>query len=443
MLNAEAAWHGAAAAATGARQVAQSAAVVARAFGGADAGIVSLEDALPASHLHPEFMGTFALIGLAALVLNVLMVVSVLRSSVIRTAEYMLNLNLAASDLVFSLTILVNSFVSLIKGSPLVASWAGCQAIAIAVQISTSVSIITVGVLAFHHYSIIILDKPNFGYLQVTRYIIIAWGVALISSVLLYALGGAYVPRPAYLHCHFDYLSPSVSQRISTSYMITLLCGVPLVIGFVYRRIYSKVVSVEQLVRRHLVPSMAVPSNLEEFELQESQNEHHSPTASPPRPLVPAPAKTRDVLLARLHTAELPHKIDSLHPVEAPSSPNAGPTSSKNTADVVASNFSGQRSGPSSSVDQTSSTPPQSVLREAMRNVANRGFFISLVFILSWIPTVFAACLELGLSREVPWLLDASVTTFGALSSVANPIVFFWVDLRLRRSLMELLGISH
>ncbi|KAL2918750.1 hypothetical protein HK105_201584 [Polyrhizophydium stewartii] len=398
------------------------------------------------SNYHPGLFVFFLLISSGAVVLNVLMIASVLRSSVIRTAEYTLNLNIASSDLLFGSFVLVTTVASLAQGRPWADSWFGCQAIASSLQASATSMVITVIILAFHHYSVVIYDKPSLTYTHVTFAIIATWAFSLFSAFSLYAYGGSYVVQPAHIHCHYNYLSRESSQRFITIYTLCLQMAFPILIGLVYRRIYGKIVIIEQRLRQHLEPSMIVPSNLDEFELHEAQVGRLEHAPAPPRLLVPAPAATRQQPVTRVHTAGLPPKLDSPrspHPMEIPGSPQAGPTSSKHTIDATTSNHSGQGSAPSSSVNRSGSAPAQNTLREAMRNVANRGFFIGLVFVFAWFPSSISVIVQLATDRPISWQADAIVIFFAAMSAVVNPLMFFWVDLRLRRSLMEMLFLSR
>nr|KAJ3413783.1 hypothetical protein HK105_001970 [Polyrhizophydium stewartii] len=399
-----------------------------------------------ASDLHPGFMAAFFVIAAAALVLNALMTASVLRSRILRTPEYMLNLNVAASDLLLSLTVVVTAIASLVQGSPLVDSHAACQVVGAVIETSVSVMTITIILIAIHHYLVIIHGRVQLTYAQAAIYIACVWLLSAFSVTLVFMLGGSFVARPAHIHCHFDYTSHEISQRLTMIYLLVVLVSFPILIGILYRLIYAKVVSVEQQVRVHLAPSMVVATNPQQFELDESLPEHQSYPTTPAHLHAPAPVRTRQIELERPQASELPPKIDSQvssHSIPVVySADSIQPLVPRSTIDSDSGSLSGPGARQPSSLG-SSGHPLKSALREAMRNVANRGFSVALVFMCSWFPSVVAVFYEIATDRHVPWQADGAVTLFASMSIVANPIVFFWVDLRLRRSLMELLNVSR
>ncbi|KAJ1341656.1 hypothetical protein BSLG_003768 [Batrachochytrium salamandrivorans] len=183
------------------------------------------------------------------------MIVAVLRSHAIRTAEYFFNINVVLSDLVFAAMVLVVAIVSLGNGSSATDDTTACQAIGYILQACGSSSVLTIAFLTYNHYRVIVREKSRITYTRVAIYLVGIWAVSLLSSTLLFSAHSEFEPRPAHIHCHFDYSSRNFLPRFLTGYLIVHLVGLPISVGLAYGSIYNKVCAVERIAVKDLEPS--------------------------------------------------------------------------------------------------------------------------------------------------------------------------------------------
>ncbi|KAH6588708.1 hypothetical protein BASA50_010509 [Batrachochytrium salamandrivorans] len=379
------------------------------------------------SDYHPTFLWPLLFISVLAIFSNILMIVAVLRSHAIRTAEYFFNINVVLSDLVFAAMVLVVAIVSLGNGSSATDDTTACQAIGYILQACGSSSVLTIAFLTYNHYRVIVRERPRITYTRVAIYLVGIWAVSLLSSTLLFSAHSEFEPRPAHIHCHFDYSSRNFLPRFLTGYLIVHLVGLPISVGLAYGSIYNKVCAVERIAVKGI--SFDPPS----YPLKEHD------TISPPSEGVVGVKPVQGINFVEsvdsrgwfVRPNELTHdqsiSISSCTDLE-PSSPNSFSGRTDHNASISNVPFY-PRSHPQ----------PSSGLTEALRNVANRGLMISMSFSLFWLPTLVVCIWELSTGTHVSWEVDAWATTIAALNTLGNPIVFFAVDRRLGRSLEEMI----
>ncbi|KAH6562287.1 hypothetical protein BASA62_009275 [Batrachochytrium salamandrivorans] len=371
------------------------------------------------SDYHPTFLWPLLFISVLAIFSNILMIVAVLRSHAIRTAEYFFNINVVLSDLVFAAMVLVVAIVSLGNGSSATDDTTACQAIGYILQACGSSSVLTIAFLTYNHYRVIVREKSRITYTRVAIYLVGIWAVSLLSSTLLFSAHSEFEPRPAHIHCHFDYSSRNFLPRFLTGYLIVHLVGLPISVGLAYGSIYNKVCAVERIAVKGI--SFDPPS----YPLKEHD------TISPPSEGVVGVKPVQGINFVEsvdsrgwfVRPNELTHdqsiSISSCTDLE-PSSPNSFSGRTDHNASISNVPFY-PRSHPQ----------PSSGLTEALRNVANRGLMISMSFSLFWLPTLVVCIWELSTGTHVSWEVDAWATTIAALNTLGNPIVFFAVDRRL------------
>ncbi|KAH9272553.1 hypothetical protein BASA83_005053 [Batrachochytrium salamandrivorans] len=331
------------------------------------------------SDYHPTFLWPLLFISVLAIFSNILMIVAVLRSHAIRTAEYFFNINVVLSDLVFAAMVLVVAIVSLGNGSSATDDTTACQAIGYILQACGSSSVLTIAFLTYNHYRVIVREKSRITYTRVAIYLVGIWAVSLLSSTLLFSAHSEFEPRPAHIHCHFDYSSRNFLPRFLTGYLIVHLVGLPISVGLAYGSIYNKVCAVERIAVKGI--SFDPPS----YPLKEHD------TISPPSEGVVGVKPVQGINFVEsvdsrgwfVRPNELTHdqsiSISSCTDLE-PSSPNSFSGRTDHNASISNVPFY-PRSHPQ----------PSSGLTEALRNVANRGLMISMSFSLFWLPTLVSA----------------------------------------------------
>nr|KAJ3420605.1 hypothetical protein HK105_005474 [Polyrhizophydium stewartii] len=229
------------------------------------------------SQANSGFLAVFAAMAAVALISNTLTVALVLRSRIIRSAEYLFNVNLALSDLIFAGAVLVTAIGSLATGRSVVADWAACQCIGYILQATGSSSVLTIGFITYNHYSVIIRERASISYASVALSLSIIWALSLTTSSVLLAAHSAFVERPAHIHCHFDYTSTEPLMRTVTMYLSVLMTGLPIVVGLVYSRVFAKVRAVEAIVNAAVGDTMSAHTTVDHFELSPSRSKQSLP----------------------------------------------------------------------------------------------------------------------------------------------------------------------
>ncbi|KAH9268194.1 hypothetical protein BASA84_000389 [Batrachochytrium salamandrivorans] len=447
------------------------------------------------SQNHPEFLGL--LLGLAILGIagNILMSIAVFSSRAIRTAEYLYNINLVVSDLTFAIMVLAISISSLAKGEPVVHNFIACQIVGYVLQATGSSSILTIILLAYNHYQVIVRGKSMVTYQRVTVNIGAIWLVSLVTSSTLFVGQQSFVERPASIHCHFQYSSRNILQKTLTVYLVSTVAALPVCVGFVYRMIYAKIRISEMNVMRNngnqfssvgmSMTNCDDTKNIVSDQIQsqpedddEQINIHRNsgkvgshgacatttftgainePSGSPTMPsqdchamkfkqdnddelddLPPLNAKHRRNEKSRVaEVMSLKGSTDLSHLSTQKDDRGDGkeqmPASKKKKWTGNKDKASMEASVQSST---TQSRGPN--IKEALRSVANRGFIISMAFSVSWLPTLVASIYEAYTGVEVSWEVDAWDEMFCAISGEVprEPVVSIKSGLLFEKSLI-------
>ncbi|KAJ8326547.1 hypothetical protein QVD99_006730 [Batrachochytrium dendrobatidis] len=374
------------------------------------------------SDYHPEFLITLMFISVSAIIANTLMAIAVMRNQAIRTAEYFYNVNVVLSDLVFAVMVLLVTIISLANGIPAVTNYIGCQAVGYVLQSMGASSVLTIALITLNHYRVIVLEKPRLTYHDVAVHLGGLWLICLTTSIIQFVFGEKFIPRPAHLHCHYDYASKDLLIRILTGQLIVHLVGLPIVVCLAYWAIYRKVAEVEQLAvkgKSHYVTTEVA---------SELQSKDHKQTIEL-APMQNSYTISRDVKgsnrIAESNDGTATFKL-AIPDTNSENFPTASAASTSASTPI-------RPHIPSSPVG----------LNEALSNVAKRGLMISMSFSICWLPTLVVCILEISTGQTIHWRVDAWVTLIAAFNTLSNPIVFFYVDRRLWKSLQEMVKPLH
>ncbi|KAL2912040.1 hypothetical protein HK105_208469 [Polyrhizophydium stewartii] len=391
-------------------------------------------------------LSSHAVVGLVGFVANTLLVIAVLRRKRFQTPENCLNAMLAAADGVYAIWTVVLDLahlfgISQTTSASTLAGSAGlraadesdtwfttsiCQLDGFMSQTLLTASGTTLILISSFHYYIICMGKPRPTPHQVQMVMAGVWLNSIMFSIVPWVFPADwsdwYVVQTSGMYCHLLATSRKPVTVALVAVLSAMTALMPVMIFGMYWAVLAKIRSSDRssgLARGHLQPAQAGRRDGQ----PEQANVVDRPPSSSGDPGLASPPPSR----------VLPKRLMSLFRQNNDSGSRA--SGSRSSGSGLAAQACRLAPGRAASTKTAAAPTAQSLAVRAL--LVRRAILITITFVVLWFTYSTLFFYQMITRMRLSALLDATIRQVVSLNAAMNPILFFVVEPRYRRSLQQ------